>query len=429
MSKLSQVFIIGGLVRSLLPTLVPSITPTLSSVVELSTPITSFKALKEAFYLLNNGIDLYDGGVNHNPPLLVVLLSLADALPYSDALFNVIYALVDLVIAWHLVRINRWYNAYVSTRMGKKPIVGFNDDLIASFYLFNPLVLLTNLSHSTIVFTWLFIVVAVYQITVKKQSLRGMISLAIATYLSFHSLYLLPSVLGLVHATAVQRGGDLARIYVQNIGIYVATLGLLVLTSFAFTASWQFVDNCYLTVILFKKITPNVGLWWYLFTEMFEFFSPFYVGMFNIYSFLYVTPIALRLFEYAKTPQLGDSFVAIVLSMLWISFTKSYPTVGDLGFVLSLVPILKGSVLPRCTMVFATGLTLVVALLLSPIFYHCWIVLGNGNSNFFYGINLTWGAVHIMAIMDLLWGQLIRDYITENEVKEDDIAKLSLAQI
>lgn len=75
MGKLLQVFIIGGLIRFLLPTFIPSITTTLSSTVELNTPITSFKSLLEAIYFWNHDIDLYDGGVNHHPPLLVIMAS------------------------------------------------------------------------------------------------------------------------------------------------------------------------------------------------------------------------------------------------------------------------------------------------------------------------------------------------------------------
>ena len=427
MSKLTQVFLIGGLVRFLLPLLVPSIVPVLGSIVEITTPITSFKALQEAFFFLNSSIDLYDGGVNHHPPLLVTVLSLVDAFPISNVWFHIIYSLTDLSIAWQLVQINKWYQLYTSKRTGKK-ITGFNDDLIASFYLFNPLILLLNLSHSTIVFTWLFVVSTIYQITVKKQPARAMILLAIASYLSLNSFYLLPAVLGLIHVTS-RTQHTLGQIYVFNIGIYICTIALLILISFASTASWQFIDNCYLSVILFKKITPNVGLWWYLFTEMFEFFTPFYIGMFNIYSFVFVVPLALRLFEYAKTPKLGDSFAVVVLTLLWISFTKSYPTIGELGFALSFATILRGSIIPHCKMIYITGMTLVVSLILSPIFYYCWIVLGNGNSNFFYSINLIWGGVHIMSIMDLLWAQLIGDYFVENNVSDDEKAKLQLAQL
>lgn len=425
MGKLLQVFIIGGLIRFLLPTFIPSITTTLSSTVELNTPITSFKSLLEAIYFWNHDIDLYDGGVNHHPPLLVIMASWISFLPPSYVWFNLAYTVMDLSIAWKIVQLNKWYNNSRSKIVGSQ-ITGFNNDLVAYFYLFNPLIILTNLSHSTVVFTWYFIVESLTQIVQKRNIVRSMIAFAVATYLSFNALYLFPSVLGLALKTFSTTTTKLLR---ASLAVYFGSLLLLGLASFAFTSSWKFVDNCYLAVIYFKKITPNVGLWWYLFTEMFEFFTPFYLGMFNLYSFSFILPIAMRLFESNATPELGDSFLAVLLSLLWISFTKPYPTIGDLGFALSILPIFKGTVLPYCKLIYVSSLTLVTSLILSPIFYYCWIVLGNGNANFFYSINLIWGGVHILILMDLLWAKLIVDYGVENDICKKELEQLSLAQI
>ncbi|KAI5970266.1 hypothetical protein CANMA_000618 [Candida margitis] len=426
MGKLIQVFVIGGLIRFLLPTFIPSVTTTLSSTVELSTPITSFKSLLEAIYFLNHDIDLYDGGVNHHPPLVVIIASCIKAIPFSLIWFDLVYTITDLLIAWKIVKLNQWYNESRSKIKGSQ-VTGFNDDLIACFYLFNPLIILTNLSHSTVVFTWYFIIESLIQIVLKRNIMRSMISFAAATYLSFNSLYIFPSLVGLALRTFPTTTH--IKLLVTSSTGYLVSLLLLALASFAFTSSWSFLDNCYLAVIYFKKITPNVGLWWYLFTEMFEFFTPFYLGMFNLYSFSFILPIAIRLFESRATPDQGDSFLAVLLSLLWVSFTKSYPTVGDLGFALSLLPIFKGTILPYCKMIYVSSMTLVTALILSPIFYYCWIVLGNGNANFFYSINLIWGGVHILILMDLLWAKLIVDYGVENDICKEELKGLNLAQI
>ncbi|KAG7660917.1 uncharacterized protein J8A68_005592 [[Candida] subhashii] len=425
MSKLNQVFIIGGLIRFLLPTIFPSIVEILGSKVEITTPINAYKSLQEAFYYLQQGIDLYDGGVNHHPPILVIILSFINALPFNQIIFHLLYSLIDLFIAWRIVQLNRWYNDYNSKRIGKQ-YIAFNDNLIALFYLFNPLIIITNLSHSTIVFSWAFIMEALNQVVLGRNTSRAMIALANATYLSFTPIYLLAPMLALAHSIGSEKK-DYSKMYIHGLTIFICTVGLLMILSFASTASSQFFEQCYMTVILFKKITPNVGLWWYLFTEMFEFFTPFYVGMFNFYSIIYVIPITLRLFEYKSTPKQGDSFLALVLVYLWVSFTKSYPTFGDLGLALSIIPIFKNTIIPYCKFIYVTGLTLIITLLLSPIFYYCWIVLGNGNANFFYSINLLWGGVHILIIMDLIWGKLIYDYILQNNIS--DITKLNLAQI
>ncbi|EGW32160.1 uncharacterized protein SPAPADRAFT_61244 [Spathaspora passalidarum NRRL Y-27907] len=423
MQKLTQVFVIGGLLRFLIPSLIPSVVQALGSTVELSTPINSYKSLQEAFYYLQQGIDLYDGGVNHHPPLLVIILSVFQSLPFKEVWFNLVYTLCDLFIAWKLIQINRWYNFYSAKRYGKKN-ERFSDDIIASFYLFNPLIVLTNLAHSTIVFTWVFLMESIYQVIFTGNVPRSMIALGISTYLSFNSVYLLPPIIAFAHAMTPT---NIHRVYIEGFAIYFAAVALLIMSSFTCTSSWNFLDQCYLTNILLKKITPNVGLWWYIFTEMFDFFTPFYLGLFNIYTLVYVIPITIRLFQFRSNKKLGDSFLAIVLVYIWLSFTKSYPTIGDLGFGLSILPIFKVTIFPYCRYTYVIGLTMLISLLLFPIFYYCWIVLGTGNSNFFYSISLIWGVVHVLIILDLLWGKLVYDYSLDNKI--EDVHKLNLAQI
>lgn len=429
MDKLSLVFCIGALIRFGIPTFIPQITLNLSSVIEISTPLNSFKSLQEAFYYLQHGINLYDGGVNHHAPLLVVLLNLINEyLPDEVArvAFNALYTGIDLLIASRLIQINKWYIEHSSRRRGQG-IRGFDSDLIAAFYLFNPLIILTNLSHSTLCFTLMMITESLYQLVVLKNLARSMIAIATASYLSFRPIFLTVPLLGLAHSL----NRDWKMVYSHGICIFVVTCGLFMLTSFAMTSSWQFIDQCYGVVIKFNKINPNLGLWWYIFTEMFDFFTPFYVGVFNLYSVVFVVPLTLRLFEFRPKSgkPVGDAFLAVLTSYLWLSFTNSYSSVGDLAFALSLLPIFQATVIPHCNCLFISSLTLLVGLLLSPIFYYCWIVLGNGNSNFFYSINLVWGAVHGLLLTDLVWGQLTYDYITVNDVPEEKVSKLRLAQI
>lgn len=442
MSRLQVALGLGALLRVALPVCIPSITESLSNTVEISTPITSFQAIKEAFYYLDHGIDLYDGGIVHHPPLLVVLLSMInDYVPaaLTQLAFGVIYTAIDLWITHRLILLNRWYNArekenYEAVRgaskshnNGKKDeskshdtelkhrsFDGVADYMIASVFLFNPLLLLTTLSFSTISFTFLFVIEAVSQIALNRNYARAVIALALATYLSWNPVFLIVPLLALGHSENVV--ASLAELYAQGTGIFITLCGLLLLTSFALTASFGFVEQCYGTIIFFLKIVPNVGLWWYLFTEMFSFFTPFYLGVFNLYSAIFIIPISVRLF---RRGGLGDPFLAYWLSYLWLSFTKSYPGIADLGLMLSILPIFYNTALPHCKFLVITALTLVVCLVLSPIFYHCWIVLGNGNSNFFYSMNLVWGAVHVLIFMDLTWGRLTYDYLLKNGEGEE----------
>lgn len=327
-------------------------------------------------------------------------------------------------------------------RLGRK-VIGASDSVIVGFYMLNPLLVLTTLSQSTLVFGMLFVVESISQIVLEHNLYRGMMSLALASYLTLSPLYLLVPVLTLAHAILKMSWQE---VYVVGSGIFVGSLMLLIMASFAMTSSFQFVYACYGTALMFDKITPNLGLWWYLFTEMFEYFTPFYKGLFNIYGGIFIIPITMRFWEVStestqsevietddksevvnksnksveeKSPKsslvaIGDSFLAVVLSYFWLSFTKSYPSYGDLAFGLSFLPIFSSTILPYCRYSIITALILLGSLLLGPIFYYSWIVLGSGNSNFFYSITLFYGGVHIAIIMDLIWAKLSYDYQGKN---------------
>ena len=44
-------------------------------------------------------------------------------------------------------------------------------------------------------------------------------------------------------------------------------------------------------------LMPNTGLWWYFFTEMFDYFRPFFLMVFSVHLIIYVVPICLK-FQY-----------------------------------------------------------------------------------------------------------------------------------
>lgn len=416
----------GAAVRFLIPTFLPHIVDILAGTAEVSTPIDSFRSLQEAFFYLDNGIDLYDGAMVHHPPIFVSLMkSAGDLAPaYAYIIYNALFTLVDLGTAYKITKLNTWYNQHQSLRLGRS-VEGLSPHLLAAFYLFNPLIVLTNWAHSSAIFTYFMIVELLVQALVDHNMFRGAIALGVAAYLSFVPIYLIVPYLALVYAVSKPR--DWRVLILKCFCVFFFAVTLLVLVSFALTALPDFVIQCYWLVLSFQKFAPNLGLWWYIFTEMFDFFNPLYKGIFNLYNCVFVAPIALRFFESAKDKKTGDSFLAFYLCLLWVSFSKSYPIVGDLGLAVSMLPIFSQTVIPHTKFLFISTLTLIVCLLLSPIFYYCWIVLGNGNSNFFYSMSLIMGVVYIILFLDIIWGRLVMDYIETNEPK--DPAKLRLTQI
>lgn len=46
--------------------------------------------------------------------------------------------------------------------------------------------------------------------------------------------------------------------------------------------------------LLITDLTPNLGLWWYFFMEMFDHFRDFFLLTFNVHVACYVLPFAIK---------------------------------------------------------------------------------------------------------------------------------------
>lgn len=81
-------------------------------------------------------------------------------------------------------------------------------------------------------------------------------------------------------------------------------------------------------------LKPNIGLFWYFFTEMFEHFRPLFLCSFQINAtLLYLTPLSIRL--------RGEPVLLMVTLIALTAIFKSYPSLGDVGFYLALLPMWK----------------------------------------------------------------------------------------
>jgi len=143
-------------------------------------------------------------------------------------------------------------------------------------------------------------------------------------------MFIVPACMYIVQ---VKHPGRLQRVWptvLLTVLTFCLVLGALLYLSFIYTESWTFLHSTYKFILLVPDLRPNVGLFWYFFTEMFEHFRPLFVCAFQINCFLYVAPLALRL---RREPML----LAFSLAALSTVF-RSYPSVGDLGFYLGMLP-------------------------------------------------------------------------------------------
>jgi phosphatidylinositol glycan class U len=285
-------------------------------------------------------------------------------------------------------------------------------------FLFNPFTLATCIARSTAALTNLFILTAMAKAS-QGASFTFVLAAAMASYLAMHPVLLFPPLMVLLYdAKALKTKST------PNVTSFVTThtLGLAgaigaLLTGSAFlTGSWDFLSATYGVRLLLPDLTPNVGLWWYFFIEMFDPFREFFLGVFWLHAASYMPGLTIR---FHKQPL----FVACTLTGVFAIFTP-YPSIADAALYLSLVPMFRHLFPCKCSSIvsrslwslanhitvmrytFLASASILYTSFLGPAFYHLWIYAGSGNANFFYAITLVWSLGLSIILGDSLYAAL-----------------------
>ena len=288
----------------------------------------------------------------------------------------------------------------------------------SSSYLFNPFTVATCLGRSTSVFTNCMILVAISK-AVQGRPFSSMVAISFASYLSMYPLLLAPPLLLLCYdrqpATRQAKSGF--SFYATNTAVLLGSISFLLAISFAVAGnSAEFLWSTYGIQLTLTDLTPNVGLWWYFFIEMFDSFRAFFLGVFWLHLSSYVGGLSIRI----RTQPLA--VLTILLGIF--SIFKPYPSVADISLFLAVVPLYR-HVAPLMRYSFVATATLMYASVLGPAFYHLWIYAGSGNANFFYAITLVWSLAQSLLLSDLTYA-VLRD---EWEVERPEMVGKEARQI
>ncbi|KAL7266665.1 hypothetical protein RUND412_010782 [Rhizina undulata] len=394
----------------------PSLPNLLTNRVEISTPVTSFKRLQEGLFLYTHGVSPYDGGVFHQAPLLLAFFT---SLPSSPIATYLAYILADVQSALALARIAA-SGVSVSSRYHKssRKDSQWAPWAVAAAFLFNPFTIATCISRSTIVFTNTAILIAISK-AVQGNGLASVLALAMSSYLSLYPALLLPPIIILSYDCLPEkvRKQSLYNFAAVKTSIFLASMaGLLGLSYFITSNSWEFLYSTYGVHLLLPDLTPNVGLWWYFFIEMFDSFRNFFLCVFQLHLAIYVGGLCIRL---RKQP------LAVITTLLGISaIFKSYPSIGDTALYISLISLYR-HIFPLMRYAFFATSTLLYATFLGPAFYYLWIYAGSGNANFFYAITLVWSLAVTVIVADVLFAVLRDEWETGRpEMKGRDIKQI-----
>ena len=122
---------------------------------------------------------------------------------------------------------------------------------------------------------------------------------ALASVLSGYLILLVPPIALLTYDSLAVKTSDVQSTisfsFRFGLGLGGAMTVLLSLSWFLTDYSWQFLGSTYGIQLLLTDLTPNIGLWWYFFIEMFDSFRTFFLGVFWLHMASYVFAFTIRM--------------------------------------------------------------------------------------------------------------------------------------
>ncbi|KAH8104708.1 PIG-U-domain-containing protein [Cristinia sonorae] len=357
----------------------------------LTSPLTAYPRLQEGLYLFSKGIDPYSGGVFRHSPLFLALFS--TVIPLTNITAALLWTASDAISAWALVRI--WRARQRIQRSSR-------DALVAALYLLNPYTLLPTLALSSSSFENALLLLSV-MFASEGQTSPSLLALAFLTQLSPPSvLFLLPLLLLLItdpvsHLATPRVFPSKIHNIIPPLGEFSIYFAALTFASTLVCGSWSWVGQSWGATLTLPDLTPNVGLWWYFFTEMFDHFRPFFLMVFSVHLLIYVVPVCIK-FQH-------DMLYVVFLMAGVLAAFKPYPTLSDPGLFVSMFALFPETY-PYLHHPLVTALLHLHSALLLPLFHHLWLSQGTGNANFFYASTLVFGVSNGAALLDAVWSGL-----------------------
>lgn len=164
-----------------------------------------------------------------------------------------------------------------------------------------------------------------------------MLSLGFASYLSIYpALLFIPLVLLSYdrRAQSAKPPSGIVPFAVQHLGVFVLSIaGLLGVSCLLVGNLYEFVSATYGFQLLVPDLTPNVGLWWYFFIEIFDSFREFFLGVFWLHLAAYVGALSIRI---------RHQPLFVIASLLGVfAIFKPYPSISDASLYFALLPLYR----------------------------------------------------------------------------------------
>lgn len=418
LTKLLPNFILAVAIRFLLMN--SEYQKVISERVEVSTALNSWKRVTEGVYLYNFGIDPYSGDLFHETPICLYVFNIIQRYFPWWALC-LLFVVTDLISALCLAYVGKNYNnnwCSKEEKDKKQDVSQEKDDgtstktdialYILMVYLFNPYIILNCVGFTTTVFSNLLNSITLVAM-VRHSIFWSCISTALLTLQNLYPISLLVPVA--IYICNNKSKNNVKSTIITLIITFLSIFTLLLGICYYIMGSWSFLWNIFRFILLAPDVRPNIGLYWYFLTEMFEHFKSLFIASFQInVSLLYIVPLALKL---RRQPiLLAFSYLAIM------TIFKSYPCVGDVGFYISLIPFwmhlfqhMQQGFIISCFILVCTGF--------APIVWHQWIYARSANANFYFGVTLAFAVAQIFLLTDILFANIKYEFASRHNINKD----------
>ena len=203
-------------------------------------------------------------------------------------------------------------------------------------YLLNPFTIATCIGRPSSLFTNCAILHAISN-AVSGKPVSSVLALGLASYLSLYPTLLLAPIILLCYdrqARDAKAPPSMGTFAIKHIFVFSAASTWFLYASYVLTGgSWEFLSSTYGVHLLLPDLTPNVGLWWYFFIEMFDSFREFFLGVFWLHLAGYVGGLSVRV---RKQP------LFIITALLGIfAIFKPYPSLSDTSLYFAMLPLYR----------------------------------------------------------------------------------------
>ncbi|XP_074281323.1 uncharacterized protein LOC141606188 isoform X1 [Silene latifolia] len=409
----------------------------LASRPELSTPLTSLRRLSEGYWLKNNAsISPYAGSMYHGSPLLLSLLGPL-TLPRNGIPGHILCSLLFVVADFAAALLLKATGQTLQSAYGRSlKSLGFDEDvktlgvyssgdIAALVFLWNPLTIITCLGSSTSPVENFLVILSIYG-ACKRLIPLAAIGWVLATHISLY-----PAVLIIPLSLLIGYGPDAPskKLFLLKRSSKAAESSVgtgskhsnpdvtashfswrPVLMFLLWTSAWSFYvlvlcvisvrqdggikemfKRTYGFILTVEDLSPNIGVFWYFFAEVFEFFRNFFLLVIHINIIFMILPLAIRL----KHRPCFLAFVYVAIC----SMLKTYPSVADSALCLGLLGLFINQ-LAEMHFSFVLFCGFVGVNLLSPVMHNLWIWRGTGNANFYFATAIAYAALQIILVVD-----------------------------